>query len=145
MTEQFDIGDLVDIPSSSITEEIADKYNGTKTKVAKVYVGEKTTAWKDGVKLPDGQTVVVPVVFVETEVFGKDAKDQPLFKKEAFGLKKVGNKVGFSDHKKAKGRRFMKMLKINKIEEAIGKEVLIVKSVFGAANDRFDLVFSIPA
>ena len=140
--EKPDLSALGDIPIDSITEVIADKYNGTKVKVKNVFTDIQKTSWKNNVKLPEGEYVEVPVVVVETEVFGTDAKEQPLAIKEKFSLKQVGNKVGISEHPKSKARKLLKMLKINRVEEAIGREVLIVKSVDD--NNRVKLVISLP-
>jgi len=139
--ELANLNDIIDIPTDDITEEIAQKYNGTKVKIANVKPGKKTTSWQNNQKLPDGQTIEVPVVYVETEVFGTNAKGQPLSKKTAFNLQNLNGKLGFSTSPKTKARKFMKMLKINKIDESIGREVVIVST---SKNDRYDLVMSIP-
>ena len=135
------LSDIVDIPTDNITKEVAQKYNGTKVKITKVYPGLKKTAYQNNVKLPDGQTIEVPVVYIETDVFGIDAKGQPLLKKTSFNLQKLNGKLGFSTSPKTKARKFMKMLKINRIEESVGRDVVIVST---SKNDRFDLVMSIP-
>lgn len=142
MAETFSLSEIEMLPSDSITEEVADKYNGTKVKILSVTPGTKRTSWKDGAQLPQGQFVEVPVVYVRTDVFGQDAKGQPLSVEENFNVVKRNGKVGFSDHKKSKAKRFMKMLKINKIDEAIGREVVVVKKSFDSG--RCALIMSIP-
>jgi hypothetical protein len=140
MAEQFGLEQLEDLPTNPVTDEIADKYNGTKVKVKSVEPGSEKTSWKDGKQLPQGQTIEVPVVFVETEVFGTDAFGQPLKVKESLKLQTINGKIGFRGDM-SKGKRFMRMLKINSIKDAVGREVLIIKKV---SKTRSALVISIP-
>ena len=144
MTENINLNELEDIPAEAITEEIADKYNPTKVKVKSVVTGTCKSYWKNAARLPDGQFEIVPCVTMETEVFGTDAKGQPLSAKIDLKLQKsLAGKWGFSTGQKSTGRKVLKMLKINNIQEAVGKEVVVVKTVGGKSGRPF-LVISIP-
>lgn len=145
MTERIE--DLVDIPTGGLTEELADKYNGTKVKIARIVpdangntVQTIKSRWKDNKQLPEGQFVDVKAVVLETDAIGIDEAGKPIVIKQQINLKThpVTGKLGFSKHEKSTAYKFFKMLKINKVEEAIGRDVVIVKS----GDDR--LVISIP-
>jgi hypothetical protein len=130
------------VSADRINDEVADKYNGTKVKVLKVEPGKKRSTYKDNKPLPQGEFIETPCINVTTENFGTDAFGDPLFVTEQLGLQNRGGKWGFSDSKKSRGRNFMKNLKLNSINEAVGREVLVVKKV--RQNGKATLVINIP-
>jgi len=129
MSEELKLEDLKPVPVGGLSEEDMDKYNGTRVKIGKVAIEYTESRWKDGVELPEGQTVRVPQVAVETEPIGQDALGQPITVKEWFPLKqnKVTGEWGPSLHPKSKCKKFFDLLKINRFEEAVGREVVVIK------------------
>jgi hypothetical protein len=147
----MEASDIPEIPQDGLTDELADKYNGSKVKLAKFipalnggFIHEDKTSWKDGKKLPDGQFEITQVVFVETEPYGKDNNGNPLMVKLKIPLKKnkVDGKWGYPTSDGSTASKLKKMLKINKVDQCIGKEVILVKTV--SKKGRPYLVISIP-
>lgn len=125
------IDDLENIPTGELTEEEKNKYDGTRTKISKIYVKEKETKYANGKELPEGQTIKVQVANVETEPIGTNSLGAPLIVKEEFALKKhpITGKWGPSLHEKAKAKKLFNKLKVNTFKECIGKDVLVIKKV----------------
>jgi hypothetical protein len=137
MTE-YNVDDLVDVPVGGLTDEDKDRFDGVKSKVAKVLVQEKEVPFQNGQMLPDGQTVKVTVAVVESEPIGTDALGNPIVVKEEFNLKQhpVTKKWGASRHEKSKANKFFAKLKVNSFKECIGKDILVVKKVSSKNPDR---------
>lgn len=145
MTEEYSIDDLVEVPTGQLSDAEKDALDGTRTKIAKVFVKERDTAWKDGEKLPDGQTIRVMVAVAETEQIGVNALGQPITVQEEFGLKQhpVSKKWGPSMHEKAKAKKLFNKLKVNNFKECIGRDIVVVKKVSETNASKTWLGFSI--
>lgn len=145
MAEEFKLEDLEDIPSGEMSDDEMNKLSGSKVKIASAIPTQKEVGYKDGEPLPDGETEEVMVVRITTVPFGKDIIGRDIVIKEDFGLKRhptTGN-WGVSHHPKAKSQKLFNLLKINRFEEAIGKEILIVKKVSEFNASRAFLKFSL--
>ena len=134
--ENLQIGDLKSVPSAGLSDEDINKYDGTRVRVARVYVDYQESRYEDGSELPEGQTVKVPFAFVETEPIGQDALGQPIAVTERFPLKRnpTSGEWGPSLHQKSKSKKFFDLLKINKFEESVGREVAVLKRLSGTGR-----------
>lgn len=118
-------------PERGWTDELMEKYDGTRVKVAKVWAEEVEKPWDEkGVMLNDGETKKLMVFKVETESVGPDALGEPLTYIEEFSLIHLPNgKWQPSGHVKSNSRKFYDKMKINKFSEAVGKEIVIVRKL----------------
>lgn len=130
--EELNIEDLENVPTGGMKESDVEMYNGTKVKVARVWVANEETRYENGKELDDGKTVTVPFAYIETESFGEDDLGTPLTIKERFPLKRnpVNGKWGPSTHSKGKAKNFFDLLSINSFPESIGKEVVLIKTSY---------------
>lgn len=144
------INEINEIQQGGLTEELADSYNGNKVKIARFVPNEEGTGdmhkfksgFKDGEQLPEGQFVESKCVYIETEPYGIDEAGNPLTVKQKINLKQdINGSWGFPTSDRSTAYKFKKMLKINKIQECIGREVIVVKTTY---KDRPYMTVSIP-
>jgi hypothetical protein len=145
MAEEFSVDDLVEIPTGQLSDDDKNRLDGTKTKIAKVSVKEKDSIYKDGERLPDGQTVKTMVAVLETESIGINALGQPITVAEEFSLKQhpVSKKWGPSMHEKSKAKKLFNKLKVNNFKECVGRDIVVVKKVSETNANKTWLGFSI--
>lgn len=143
--ETFSIDDLVEIPNGQLSEEDKLKYDGSKTKIAKASVEPKDSVFKNGQRLPEGQTVKTVVAILETESIGINLLGQPIIVREEFSLKQhpVSKKWGPSMHEKSKSRKLFNKFKVNNFKDCIGKDILVIRKVSETNANKTWLGFSI--
>lgn len=150
-----EIDNYENIPSSGLSEDLADKYNGSKVKIAIIHppspkksifaINDKIvngTTYKAGTKLPDGVFDDGMEVILETESYGVDNQGNKLTASLSISMKPWKGSWGFSTHEKSTAYKVCKMLKINHIKESLGKEVILVKTMTKKGNPK--IVISVP-
>lgn len=114
------------------------KFNGTKTKIARVsdQTTYKTDYDDDGNFVKDLQREA-PCIYVETDVIGEDNAGGPVTVSERFNLKfnKVTEKYEYSLHPKSNVKKFFNKFNINSFKQAIGKDALVVEKVSSTNAD----------
>jgi len=123
-----DIGDFY--PGGILTDEQKSALDGSRAKIAKVStVTEKSKFGLDGKELPLGQTIDVLKVRVETTPIAKDPNGNDVTIRQSFSLKFESGKWKVSHHEKSHSAQFFAKYGINRFEDALGKEVILVKKV----------------
>lgn len=144
--EELKIEDLENVPTGGMKEDDVEKYNGTKVKVGRVWVENGESRYENNIELPDGRTVTVPFAYIETEGFGEDELGNPFMLDARFPLKRnpANGKWGPSTHSKGKAKNFFDLLSINSFPEAVGKEVLLVKTSYESNGQvKYKLAISV--
>ena len=126
--DQVKLEDLDYVKSGGPNDEELTKLDGCRTKIAKVEVIKDTSRYKDGKLLPDEEVVDVMKVRVETAMFGEELIGRTITHREKYNLKQeVDGSWIVSLHDKAKTAQFLSKYKVDKFENAVGVEVVLVK------------------
>lgn len=133
MTEPINLNELEYVKNdSAFSEEEMNTFDGTRAKVAKVESRvRKSKFGEDGKPLPEGQTIDVMVVAVETAPVKVNSMGTPMAVTEEFSLKKhksTGKWVA-SLHEKSKTYKLFKKYGVNTFTDLIGKELVLSKKI----------------
>jgi hypothetical protein len=105
-----------------------DKYEGSKVKIEKISVIDKTTDYDENGNYVKGLAKPTKALRVETAVLEIDTFGKELRCSQDFGLKatKTGAVV-WSTHKKALMPQLLAKFKVNSPKELVGKEAVLIK------------------
>ena len=138
--EKINTLNIEKFPTMSID---VDKYLGRRTRIEKEEVIRVPSIYgPNGGRLPEGQTVMVPVLKISTEPLEviqlPDGSTKEIRASELFNLKEKvvnGQKIiGFSEHPRNKLFQFLKKMKVNDPKQLIGLYVTIVDRVSKNGN-----------
>lgn len=126
--KELSLGDLDYVKSGSLSDEEMDKLDGFRVKIARISIEDDSTPYgEDGNILPDGQKRPVKAIQLETEEFGLEQIGRNTVHRERYSLKLKDGRWTVSLHEKSKSAQFLSKYKIDKFENAIGKEVVLIK------------------
>ncbi len=137
-----ELGDY--FPIGILTDAQMNELDGKRVKIAEVktkYV--KSKFGLDGKALPIGQTIDVPNVLCVTESVAKDVNDNDVKVTEWFGLKYSNGRWNVQHGPKAKSAKLFAKLGINRFEQAIGREIVLVKKVNPENPTKARMVFAL--
>ena len=121
---------LSDIGPAPSTKVDPAKYSGKRVKVASVSVEKDITDYDEEGKFVQGLGREVDVVKMTTESIGTNEAGEQIYITEKVNLKKLENgKVVWSTHPKAGMMKLFAKYKINRPEELIGREVMLIERV----------------
>jgi hypothetical protein len=127
MEEEYDLGDLEYIKSGGPSDEEMDKIDGIRVKIDSINIIEATSRFQDGKPLPEGMEIKVKKLELTTVPFGASLIGRDIVHKERYNLKDKSGKWIVSLHEKASTAKFLATYKLDKFENAKGKEVLLIK------------------
>jgi hypothetical protein len=132
MDEEFKLEDLEYVQSGGPSEDEMDKLDGCRVKVDKIEIVDDTTRYTKGddgkqIILPEGQSVPIKKIKLTTVEFGQELIGRPIVHTEKYNLVKKDGKWIVSLHEKASTAKFLAKYKLDKFENAKGKDVVIVK------------------
>lgn len=123
----MDVKNLKSIERKSID---LSEYDGVKAEVELVEVVDVKSNWKDGKKLPEGETISVKCLKASTKKLGEievKGEIKELRASELFNLTQdEDNAWGYSTNEKAKLNIFMDKMKVKTPEELVGKKVVVL-------------------
>ena len=127
MDEKINLGDLEYDKGNQLSDEEMNKLDGCRVKIASVEVINDTSRYKDGQLLPDEQEVEVKKIELLSELFGTDLIGREVTHRERYNLKNADGVWKVSLHEKSNTGQFLAKYGIDKFENAVGKEVVLVK------------------
>ena len=117
---QSDMSGLGPAPSGKLD---ANEIAGRKVKVAKVYAGVKVCDYDDDGNYVQGLQREAPVVYFETEPITDGKVVEPVVIRERINLK---TNTTWSTSPKSGMMKLFKKYRINRPEEMVGKEVMLL-------------------
>lgn len=117
---QSNISELMPAPSAKLD---ANVIAGMKAKVAKVYVGVKVCDYDEEGNYVQGLQREAPVVYFETEPVNDGNVAEPVVIRERINLK---TNTTWSTSPKSGMMKLFKKYRINRPEEMLGKEVMLL-------------------
>jgi len=123
------------MPNNSIDTA---KYNGVRTKIAKIYKGTKLSDYDENSVYKEGLQREVPIVTVETESIGETDAGEAITVKNDINLKtnpKTGN-LAYSTHPKSNSAKIFAKFSVDNFDDLIGKECLVVEKCNPEKPDR---------
>lgn len=134
IVEEFDISQLKAGKKTDFELENIDEYTGMKVKIEKVYVRTKTTSYDEKGKFVEGLAREVKVCTFETEPINVIGSDKTFTLKGDVNLKVTEEGITWSPHPKSGMVKLFSKYGINRPEQMIGKNVMLIKKVSTATG-----------
>lgn len=152
MEHSLNLGDLK--PIETMEPLNVGQYEGARVEIEKCEVVDMTTSyndegvWVEGLKRPTKRLKVSTKPLTKVEVPGKESfeiRASMIFALKETKDEKTGQITGYgwSTNKNSKLMKFMKMMKVNKPDELIGKYVTVLTRPSKKDEDREFLGFKV--
>ena len=128
MVKDIGLGDLDYMTSGGPNEEECSKLDGFRVKIVDVKIIDDVSRYDNlGNELPEGQEVPVKKIQLTTDEFGQELIGRKIFHIQSYSLKEKDGKWIVSLHEKSNTGQFLSKYKLDRFENAVGKEVVLVK------------------
>ncbi|MCK5624981.1 hypothetical protein KAI04_04015 [Candidatus Pacearchaeota archaeon] len=127
MTEEYKLEDLEYDKGNALSDDEMNKLDGCRVPIASVEIIDDTSKYQDGKLLPDDQEISVKKIELTSAPFGTALIGRDIVHKERYNLKSKDGAWKVSLHEKSNTGQFLAKYGVDKFENAVSKEVVLVK------------------